>query len=340
MLDIPTGYTSGLINGNTGELSVQSDFTLEVGEGYIKAATTSSTDGNFRGYVSDKLPLEPGQYVLSFNRLDTAKEYVGAFAYDAFGTFISRIAVVSDTVETLVFTVNTNVAYVRLVFETALKGTTVTFSNIQLERGAAKSAYAAYFAPIELGALSGVHKDYNDYIYEEDGQWKIHEAVGKYRFDGSSDEGWFLSGNTDYAFEVVATNIYTNFGIKIPNGSDRFEAKLDYFIYARLNDGLKTGERFALYNSTDWITNMALSFSKSRNIDTVEKAKAWLGNAKPKFVYPKFEESDTVITNQNLIKQLNALKDGGAEDFYTYIKVNATDPDKPALLVVEAPKYE
>ena len=50
--------------------------------------------------------------------------------------------------------------------------------------------------------------------------------------------------------------------------------------------------------------------------------------------------TDTTITDQTLIAQLEALVNGGAEDGTTYIKVNATDPNLPALLVVEAPKYE
>ena len=50
--------------------------------------------------------------------------------------------------------------------------------------------------------------------------------------------------------------------------------------------------------------------------------------------------TDTTITNQALIDQLEALVAGGAENGTTYIKVLAADPNLPGLLVVEAPKYE
>ena len=58
------------------------------------------------------------------------------------------------------------------------------------------------------------------------------------------------------------------------------------------------------------------------------------------WVAPLATPTDTAITDQNLINQLNALKQGGAEDGTTYIKVSATDPNLPGLLYVEAPKYE
>jgi hypothetical protein len=50
--------------------------------------------------------------------------------------------------------------------------------------------------------------------------------------------------------------------------------------------------------------------------------------------------TDTKITNSELIAQLDALMEGGSYEGKTYIKVNATDPNLPGLLYVEAGKYD
>ena len=71
-----------------------------------------------------------------------------------------------------------------------------------------------------------------------------------------------------------------------------------------------------------------------------EQALEWLHEKAFDIVYELETPTDTVITDQNLINQLNALKQGGAEEGTTYIKVSATDPNLPAKLYVEAPKYD
>ena len=58
------------------------------------------------------------------------------------------------------------------------------------------------------------------------------------------------------------------------------------------------------------------------------------------FWYPLGTPSETVITYGPLIAQLEALIEGGAEDGVTIIKALSQYPDLPALLIVEAPKYE
>lgn len=182
--------------------------------------------------------------------------------------------------------------------------------------------------PISLGSLELCKLDtYQDYIWKDGEDWKVHREIGKVTLDGS--ETWTKSSaNSGYRFWTSkATDIKTS---------------IDAVLKAnRL--GVSQGDTWEYDGiSGSYSTNPIRLFIRDAffNDMTVEQLRGWLATHNIIAYYALATPTDTVITDQNLINQLNALKQGGAENGTTYIKVNATDPNLPGLLYVEAPKYE
>jgi hypothetical protein len=202
----------------------------------------------------------------------------------------------------------------------------------QFEAGKPTS-YAPYFTPIELCKLGA----YQDYIYKDGSDWKIHKSVGKAVFDGS--EAWFRSGSTSATNFVVA--------LRIDNAKPYILtpiSSVDYAVmnaFANLPDvaSLRTTQGFRLFNGSTKAQNIGLSFDINE-VEDLEAAITWITDNTPVIYYPLSTATDTTIADSNLIAQLEALVKGGSEEGTTYIKVSATDPNLPGLSYVEAPKYE
>lgn len=197
------------------------------------------------------------------------------------------------------------------------------------------TTYAPYHVtsyPLDLGNIELCKLGtYQDYIWKDGNDWKVHKATASAIIDGS--ESWDTSGtNTFYV-----ANIYSKIGNSIQSAS--------------------TGEMYASHftivdiASSDTLVGASLKVDAAHNVSNLRIRlqdmsggtagfRQMLSTKKPSIYARRLTPTDTTITDTNLIAQLEALKNGGAENGTTYIKVNATDPNLPGLLYVEAPKYE
>lgn len=192
--------------------------------------------------------------------------------------------------------------------------------------------YSSANYPISLGSIELCKiGTYQDYIYKDGEDWKVHKATVSAIIDGS--ESWGTSGtNTFYV-----ANIYSKIGDSIQSES--------------------TGEMYASHftiadiTSSNTLVGASLKVDAAHNVSNLRIRlqdmsggtagfRQMLSAKNPSIYARRLTPTDTTITDSNLIAQLEALVDGGAEDGTTYIKVNATDPNLPGLLYVEAPKYE
>jgi hypothetical protein len=302
LLNVPVGYSSGLINGNNGDVSLQNDFTLTVGEGFIQSINNAPS-GNFRGYVSDKLRIGAGKFVLSFKREDSTSAYVGVFAYDSNNTFISRPGVISGVGEKLAFTVPNTAAYVRIAFETSVNGQTVTFSSVQLERGAEATTYAPYKTPIELCKLD----TYQDYIWKDGDDWKVHKATANTTLDQMAWTNETASGSYGrrYRSTTLVGQIY-----QISSNNDIAKMDCSHYTVGNMNDTWTGGgQTIALH------TNKSVYIYDKRFKDeqTTTALDGWLSSEKPSLYYPLATATDTTITDQTLIAQLEAIRTAALE---------------------------
>jgi hypothetical protein len=269
-------------------------------------------------YHSDYMPVSPDNsyaYSGTTNSVDYAasacwyndkKEYISGFRFGASGTVVAPATA----------------RYVRFSVRNGAGGN-YDAETFQFEAGSTATTYAPYFEPIELCKIG----TYQDYIWKDGEDWKVHKATTTETLNGSEDWGQDSSGGYQ-RFNIIRQNAVA------PSG--RTARGLSSHFTSDTNNGIGI---FFLASTASGATRRFYFYPES-NITTVEGFESWLNSNNTTLLYPLATPTDTVITDQNLIDQLNALKQGGAEEGTTYIKVSATDPNLPAKLYVEAPKYD
>lgn len=147
--------------------------------------------------------------------------------------------------------------------------------DIQLEKGTTATTYAPYFTPIELAKIG----NYQDYIFNDNGAWKIHKEIKKMTVDGS--ENW-----TDGSYYQVALADRAN--------TNPISAMSDHYVYS-------TSAEPAFF-----MTGGYLCIRDTR--ESLSAFKTWLGSNNVIVYYALATPTDTEITNSALIAQLNALQ--------------------------------
>ncbi len=174
-----------------------------------------------------------------------------------------------------------------LRFGNTANGTTLTYSDIQLELGSTATTYAPYFTPIELCKVG----NYQDYIYKDGNDWKIHKAVSKVVLDGS--ETWDIASGTYYTAVITdyATSYNVPFSQYYPGNTNVVSA------------GACPSGKIAFIN-----TDMSYRFyiRDSSYADTTA-LKTWLQSHNMTVYYALATPTDTEITNEALVAQLEEL---------------------------------
>ena len=199
----------------------------------------------------------------------------------------------------------------------------------QVEAGYKATSYAEYFAPIELAKIDS----YQDYIFHNvpsnehynaslvNGAWYVHKNNGKTILRGN--ESWSEYSNDKSCFHayispapIILTDEYTLVNIV----SDYYiatypKAAIDQTVSygISLNDGTA---QFRVQN---------------KDCADAPAFKAWLAAHHTIVYYPIATPTDTIITNAELISQLNAVE--GMETFSpdTFISVSAVSPNLPFI---------
>lgn len=199
-------------------------------------------------------------------------------------------------------TTNSKDVYLLGAIEATQGGTVSALTNakIQLEKGSTATSYAPYFAPIELCKIG----DYQDYIYKSGGKWYLHKEVGKYQLDGTEVWGTATDGY------VLAANSQSPFYNILALGAPSYESLCSHF-YFQPNAQTWTGDKKCGFNPTGtfWVMYAA---PENKNAFL-----AWLGQTKPLIYFPLATPTDTEITNEALIEQLEAVLGG-----HTYAGAN------------------
>lgn len=195
-------------------------------------------------------------------------------------------------------------------------------ATIQIEMGSTATPYAPYFKPIEL-CKTGLNYTYSDTIAkDDDGDWSVIREVG---IVNAKNASYTKVGNCFQSTGEFPTD-------RVANSSTRMTNFTYNSVTTNISSLLANGE-FG-FNTSGRLT------LRIDSVQTAEDLTTWLNNNDSVIYYHLSTPTSTKITDTNLIAQLDALVNGGSEEGTTYIKVSATDPNLPGLLVVEAPKYE
>lgn len=302
-------YSSNAYEINLGKNLFDKD---NVVKGIPQAADGSIGQTTGDGRTCEFIPVLPStQYTHSGHPAGWA---VIAF-YRADKSFIQRVSDVST------ITTPSDCAYASV---------SCSISNLgicQFELGSTATPYAPYFTPIELCKIG----TYQDYIWKDGDDWKVHKATVSAIIDGS--ENWDTSGtNTFYV-----ANIYSKIGNSIQSASTG-EMYASHFTIADITSSNTLVGASLRVDSAHNVSNLRIRLQDMSG--GVAGFIQMLSAKKPSIYARRLTPTDTTITDTNLIAQLDSLVNGGAENGTTYIKVSATDPNLPGLLYVEAPKYE
>lgn len=199
--------------------------------------------------------------------------------------------------------------YVRFSFDNR----TTDINTFQFEAGSTPTAYAPYSKtdyPISLGSIELCKLGtYQDYIYKDGDTWKVHKATNKTILDGSSDEGWIL--NTAYPTEYMCNK--SNVGITAPSGSTA--SMCSAFIVTSVAPATKGKYR---------IGGSYLPLNYDNGDGGVDAFKTWLAQHNMTIYATLATPTDTAITDQTLIAQLEAIRTASLENGSNTITNTAT----------------
>lgn len=315
-----TPYSKQTYTINLGKNLLSS--SLEIGGWRISVGSKIEKANNDNAYrCNAPITVKPNtEYIFSIN---------GA-AFDSFRVVYANAAGTILSNEVFTGTIKTPDNCFQIVFySSAMKTAYPNIEDIkaQLEVGDTVTPYAGYFTPIELCKLD----TYQDYIWKDVGDWKVHKATANITLNNTADTSHWSKSNS------TANNVYINQNIpNLVKDSPIVATNLTNYptadIYSRDIVGI-------CYNTTGaGLASIRIGVGLS-GASTIALFKSWLEENPVTAYYALATQTDTIITNQALIDQLEALVKGGSEDGTTYIKVSATDPNLPGLLYVEAAEY-
>ena len=259
--------------------------------GYISGGKAWTASGFWSYYI----PCQPNTtYTASRTNIGNGGRFAIATSQDVPANNVAVAQMAQDnTATSLTITTNSSAKYIIVWFanvnDTGSESLADWEAVQQLELGSQATTYAPYFTPIELCKIG----TYQDSIYKSGGKWYVRKAINRVTVDGS--EGGFNSSNNWYFYSLRNQSLPTpvNNGEVISNyftGSTRA-----YMQGNKTVDGLA-----AISTTTDIIMR--------NTAHTTDAAyKTWLSSTKPVFYYPLATPTDTEITNEALVAQLEAL---------------------------------
>lgn len=173
-----------------------------------------------------------------------------------------------------------------------------TYNNailkIQLERGTTATSYAPYFTPIELCKIG----TYQDYIWNDNGTWKVHKAVKKVVLDGT--EGWLYGGLPNVYYTMNISGYATSNNVPV---SDYFTGVEN--VSGASGMGTKPDGSIAFITSP---TTLRFYVKSTKFTDASgTELTTWLGTHNTTVYYALATATDTAITESALITQLDNL---------------------------------
>lgn len=318
-------YTTGIsiINDNSStyeayngttyniDLPVENLFDSTIMQGGL-GANGYDTTSTIRLCTNSFIKVKPNtQYIISFKTTNGINNLqVNFYQTASFPRFDA-----TEWINTA-FTTPNNCNYIQIAFRKS-DNSTITPSNIsdiQIEEGTKANAYTPYgTTPIELCKIG----TYQDYIYKEDDKWYLHKEVGKLTFDGT--EAWSLFFNTNgiFVYNPSSQSLLTDDTI---NGlSNYYTCTTRKYIRNNLSEADNV---FSIYAQELVVAN--------KSISSAADFKTWLSTHRLNVYYILKTPTNTEITYQPLINQLNALED--AESYEGTTNINQANNDLPFII--------
>lgn len=185
-------------------------------------------------------------------------------------------------------------AYINIYF---WSGRTFTGYKIklQLEEGSTATSYAPYFEPVELCKIGTAQ----DYIYKSGSDWYIHKAVDSTVLTDSIN--WYISRDTNTYFRFGSQGNFLN-QAKVDSSSVNIIS--DYFMGVTQVESDGGATNGICTKSPGCMVSIPKTLTEVTSISTFQ---SWLGVNLPKVYYVLATPTDTKITAETLIEELDAV---------------------------------
>ena len=286
---------------------------------------------------NNPIPALPNTtYTISCVLGDTVKGVrVGVHQLTASKTFISDSGWQQIGTNKYTFTTGATTGYMALIFSLSTTSSTVDTSTenttayndaqewlrgmvVQCELGSTATTYAPYFTPIELCKIG----DYQDYIYKDGNEWKIHKEVGSKALTSANVNMFQLDTSTNYSQLYISKST-----IGLPNGWSAGVAVCSHF---KENNTAAVGVFRTNANGNNAF------FYLPTSVTDLNGAKTYMDGLNGSYIYYVLANStDTTITNAVLIDQLEALANGYMYSPQSNISSTFAVGNEQAILNVE-----
>ena len=287
--------------------------------------------GPHNGWV---LNLEPGTYTLSAN---VKLRMIKGSEHNSSGWGNVKFGSGNANANTFTFSISENFnQYLWMSYtdsggnEVSITKNNVSSLNVQLEKGSSATTYEPYQGnTYNIDLPEGIELckigNYQDYFYKDSGKWYLHKEIGKVVLNGS--ESWFAETQRYRVDNIIQGKTFTSFDGNNP---------LAYCEGFKWGNG--TSSNFV--NGAFWYTsnglNLSLQKDENPNATTLANFKTWLGSNNQNIRYVLDTPTNTEITYQPLIDQLNLLEKAMSKDGQT--NISQVSNDKPFILDVTAIK--
>lgn len=262
-----------------------------------------------------RTPLKPStQY--TFNVTDS-RPYAAVYLYDSDGVLTRSIGNLQSS-HTITFTTSSSEVSGAFDFYVGpnVDVPTYDFTGVQLELGSTATAYAPYHAtdyPLDLGSIELCKLGtYQDYIYKSGDDWKVHKATAialasnrAWIWATVPPGGWYYTKTFYGNYETNTVNVISEKII----GVARYDAPSISSTFITLS-----------YDGNIGIRNKDITGSAN-----VSQFTDWLNSLNTTWRYALATPTDTTITDQTLIAQLEAIRTASLQNGANTITNTAAD---------------
>lgn len=268
----------------------------------ITGTATSQTDFYLVGASStyDNIGLNAGTYNLSgcINGSSSTYMLIAVRKNSSGNTVIYPVSTSSDGIA-----IEVGNDYTFRIFIRVTNGTTMnTTIYPQLEKGSTATSYAPYFTPIELCQIGG----YQDYIHKNNGNWYLHKEIGSQTFNGS--ENWTAvttNQSGKYRPQINLGSIVSGNIVKPSSNANAGLLLCDYYTNIMAGtQGTYGGHQGISIDVSGYVQN----YNDNYNTNDISLYKTWLSTHNITIYWVYETPIETQITDENLITQLDALR--------------------------------
>ena len=292
--------------------------------------------GQAESYINNRdVAVSGGEKItISFTQR-TGSAYVRLGQWDSGGTFISRTLVSTSPITITLDSTTRKIAW----SVDAGEGYRI-FTDLQIEQSDSATAYEPFVGgqpspspsyPQQIQTVTGTQTvsingtdytidlgsielcklgTYQDYIYKDGSDWKIHKATGKTLL---GDYTYSSYSNTIYFIPNASTALGINTTTDTQLFSESFVGSRDSSVINRMFYG-SANNRFNIYPDA--------TFMETYN--TTTKFENWLKSNSIHLFFVLATATDTTITDTNLIAQLEAIRTAALESGSNTISNTAT----------------